>query len=261
MIPYFNLSTIWIGSIAINIWGLMVGLGFLTSLFLIHKRALKMSVSARQAVDLGLWIFLGAIIGGRLGFIGLYEPAYFAANPGEMFAIWRGGLSSIGGIAGAVAVFFIYTRKMRGMHLRFADVLSYAWPFGWAVGRLGCFFVHDHPGTLSHSWLAVRFPDGARLDMGLLEAIGAAFIALLVYRLARRPQLRGVITAVVVASYGALRFVLDFFRATDLATADVRYGGLTPAQYGSLILLVIGVVLWVRRGTPADADRYGVGVV
>lgn len=261
MIPYFNLAAIFIGSVRVNIWGLMVGLGLLTSLFLIHTRAKKVGVSTRHAIDVGLWIFLGAIIGGRLGFVGLYEPAYFALHPGEIIAIWNGGLSSIGGILGAVAVFFLYTRTMNGMRLRLADILSYAWPFGWAVGRLGCFFIHDHLGVLSQSFLAVRFPDGARFDMGLLESLGAALIAVLVYGMARRPQLRGALLAVVAMSYGVLRFILDFFRATDAWHIDVRYGGLTPAQYGSVILIVVGVVLWVRRGTTADADRYGAGVV
>lgn len=261
MIPYFTLAEVWILGVRVNMWGLMVGVGLLVSLYIIRSRARAASISARRAFDLGLWLFLGAIIGGRLGFVALYEFPYFAEYPEQVFALWNGGLSSIGGIAGAVAVFFIATHHDRRNRMRFADVLSYAFPFGWAIGRLGCFFIHDHPGTLSSSLLAVQFPGGARFDMGLMESLGTVLIAIAIFFIARRPRLRGIMTSVVAISYGLLRFLLDFLRPWVGEFAETRYSGLTPAQYGSLVLIAVGIGIWLGRGTEVDADRHGAGVV
>lgn len=261
MIPYFSLTYIWLGGLRINMWGLMIALGLLVSLYLAARYAKRHAIPVRQVIDLGLFMFLGAIIVARLMYITFYEPAYFATYPLEIFAIWNGGLSSIGGIMGAVAVFFIFLHRKRGMWLRLADVFCYAWPAGWAIGRMGCFFVHDHPGTLSSSLLAVRFPDGPRLDMGLMEAILVGILAMGVFVTARKPQLRGVATAFVMVGYGIMRFIMDFYRAADISGADMRYFGLTVAQYASVLLVIIGTAIWFRRGTPLDADRHGVGVV
>lgn len=260
MIPYLGLDAVWIGFVRVNMWGVLVACGFFLSVLLVRVRAKQVGISARHLTDLALWMFVGAIIGARLGFVLLYEPAYFLEHPRAIVALWHGGLSSIGGIVGAVGVFFLGTRHAHS-RMRIADVIAFAFPFGWVIGRIGCFLVHDHPGTLSHSLLAVRFPDGPRLDMGLLEALGTLCIVGFVYYASRRPVLRGGMTAIVSVGYGVLRFVLDFFRPVSGAFAETRYSGLTPAQYGSLILIAVGIALWLRRGTAVDADRHGAGVV
>jgi phosphatidylglycerol:prolipoprotein diacylglycerol transferase len=87
---------------------------------------------------------------------------------------------------------------------------------GWAVARLGCFTVHDHPGILTTLPLAVAFPEGPRHDLGLDDALVLIGIAVIVRVLDRSRTLRGRLLALVAALYGMARFGLDFLRARDL---------------------------------------------
>ena len=123
---------------------------------------------------------------------------------------------------------------------RFFDAVAYAFPFAWIFGRLGCSFAHDHLGVESASWLAVDFPGGPRFDLGLLELAYTLPLAILFHLLGRRPRATGLYLALFFVLYGPVRFLLDTLRATD-----VRYGGWTPGQYGSLLATLLG--LWMLR--------------
>ena len=121
-------------------------------------------------------------------------------------------------------------------------------------GRLGCSIAHDHPGLHSDAWFAVRYPDGGRLDLGLVELLITVPLALACFRLLRTPRPWGFYAGVICTYYAPLRFLLDFLRERAgvnvgqalLAGGDARYLGLTPAQWGCIPLLVLGVVL-LRR--------------
>jgi phosphatidylglycerol:prolipoprotein diacylglycerol transferase len=119
------------------------------------------------------------------------------------------------------------------------DVAAVSLWLGWGIGRIGCFLIHDHPGTLTHFVGGVQFPGGVRHDLGLYESlVGFALFLLsmlLFKRLVRRRW--GLVTLVSVTLYAIARFFLDFLRATDIASADARYASLTPAQWGMIVLV------------------------
>jgi phosphatidylglycerol:prolipoprotein diacylglycerol transferase len=119
--------------------------------------------------------------------------------------------------------------------------------------------VHDHPGRLTGFPLAVRFPGGARHDLGLYEAIVLFAIAALLWRLWSRRRLEGRLLGLLAVLYGFARFLLDFLRASDVAYADARYAGLTPAQYGSVLLVAWGAWRLARR-PPLPVPEPGGGV-
>jgi phosphatidylglycerol:prolipoprotein diacylglycerol transferase len=108
--------------------------------------------------------------------------------------------------------------------------------------------VHDHPGVRSNAWFAVAFPDGARLDMGLVDCVVLAVITLVLYLVARKKRPEGTIMGVLAIAYSVPRFFLDFFRATDLSFVDGRILGLTPAQWVTPVLAAAGVYLLVTAG-------------
>src|SRR5262249_46746852 len=103
-------------------------------------------------------------------------------------ALSRVAVSSLGGFAGAVlsGAAFCWRRKLDPW--RFADLGAYAFPFAWFFARMGCATAHDHLGKLSDAWLAVRFPSGPRLDMGLLEWMSIPPLIALVVIVARRTE-------------------------------------------------------------------------
>ena len=86
---------------------------------------------------------------------------------------------------------------------------SYAFPFAWIFGRLGCTIVHDHPGAHTTSWLAVRYPDGPRYDLGLLELLFTVLVAGAFLVLDRRKRPTGFYLGWFLLVYGLFRLLLD----------------------------------------------------
>jgi phosphatidylglycerol:prolipoprotein diacylglycerol transferase len=156
-------------------------------------------------------------------------------------------MSSFGGYLGAAIGAWLFTRR-RKIGLRpYAEVAAFVLPLGYGIGRIGCFLIHDHPGILSAFPLAVRFPEGARLDHGLLLSllgfgIFGAFVVL-----SRKGWKIGAdrwrYLPLLLMTYGIARLGLDFLRAWDLPQSDARYLYLTPAQYGAMVLVIAGVWL------------------
>ena len=108
--PIIDPVAIEIGPLAVRWYGLayMAGilLGWLYGRYLVSRPDLwngKPPMTISQADDFLLWITLGIVVGGRLGFVLFYEPSYFWANPAEIPAVWNGGMSFHGGLLGVVA--------------------------------------------------------------------------------------------------------------------------------------------------------------
>src|SRR5262249_30628801 len=135
---------------------------------------------------------------------------------------------------------------------KYADAVALGLAVGWIFGRTGCFTAHDHPGVRSSFFLAVRYPGGARLDLGLLELLFTIVMTVILFVYARKPRVPGRVIGLFATMSAPVRFGLDFLRATDYTAerADQRYAGLTPAQWGCIALLAVGVWL-LRRREPA----------
>ena len=173
-------------------------------------------------------------------------------DPRLLFQRWL-GLSSYGGFFGAMFGLWVW-KKRRGLPaMPLADAVCFGFPLGWFFGRMGCFVVHDHPGAKTDFFLAVDDYYGMgdpRHDLGLYEVIiaGAIMVLFLVIYFRRpdkanRPM--GLWCALMPLIYAPLRFGLDYLRATDLESSDVRYAGLTPGHYASLAMFVVALVmLW-----------------
>jgi phosphatidylglycerol:prolipoprotein diacylglycerol transferase len=183
---------------------------------------------------------------GHLVHLFLYHPEELAQGPLQLLKVWE-GLSSFGGLLGGVLAALVFFRIRKQPFSDYADALALGVAAGWAVARLGCFVIHDHPGVRSNFFLAVRFPGGPRLDMGLLDALVLGTCAAVLHLLRRNGEAEGRLLPLLALLYGVARFGLDFLRARDLAYVDARYGGLTPAQYACVLLVAYG--LWgLARG-------------
>jgi phosphatidylglycerol:prolipoprotein diacylglycerol transferase len=244
MLPYIEWRTIPIGPVTLQVWGLFAAIGVVAAVYFASWLAKRKGVDAAKIESLALWTIIAAFVGARLFHVLFYAPAHYLAYPSEILSVWKGGLSSFGGFFGAAVAAAWRIRKMGLPFLKTADIAVPATALGLGCGRIGCFLIHDHPGTLAHGigkWVAVKYPDGVRYDLGLL--LGAfdflMFAALMI--LMRKPRRDGWTLVLFLLVYAPVRFGLDFLRA-----ADVRYAGLTPGQYGSIILLIIGLVLAKR---------------
>lgn len=253
MLPYLHWTHITIGPLTLQVWGLFVAAGFLLGAYMAGRLATARGDHAKVIWDVVPWLMVAGLVGGRLGHVLLYDPRYFLANPAEIPAVWHGGASMFGGLIAAGAVMVWRLRKANVDVWRYADVMAFGLPFGKWLGRIGCFLIHDHPGTATDFVLGVQYPDGTiRHDLGLYLSLNAFVLGLLFLWLSRKERPVGTYLGVFAVWYGVTRFFLDFLRV-----ADTRYGALTPAQYLSILLVVygVGVLVWITKQTKDPACR------
>jgi len=247
---YIQLTKIDLGFFNIQIWGLFVALGILTFTLVLWKRSKGLKTDFAGLLDLSLYMIISGFIFARLFHIIFYELGFYYTHLIEIFKVWNGGLSSFGGFFGAGVGFYWYVRRKTELKNKIwilLDQLSFAALFGWIIGRLGCASIHDHLGRISNSFLAVNFPGTARLDMAIMEILFLIPLAVLFFILRKKSLFTGFYFCTVLIYYGSLRFVLDFFRATDIIQPDVRYLGLTPGQYSGIVLVVLGFILFRKK--------------
>lgn len=218
-----------IGPLSLRPTGLLGAAGLLLGLLVAARAARRDGLDHRPLVR-------AVVVAAGAGLVGAHLVHLLAYHPEELVDPWAllrlgDGLSSMGGLLGGALGLARSLRSRSPGFRRYADALALGLAPGWAVGRVGCALVRDHPGHRTGFPLAAAYPDGARHDLGtyevaLLVALSAGLLAL-----RRRGLLRGRLLSVLALGYGVGRFGLDFLRATDLPGADPRLAGLTPAQW------------------------------
>ena len=224
-----------------------------------------------QVEDLLTWIIIGVVVGGRLGFVLFYQPAYYLQNPVEILKIWQGGMAFHGGFLGVVVAGWLYTRSQGIPRLAAGDAIALGVPVGLMLGRIANFIngelwgrPTDLPwGVIFPHPLAQECPDVAGLcarhPSQLYEAFleGIVLLGVILWLAYRRGALQvpGQITGVFIAGYGLARFIVEYFRQADpqFITPDNPLGlvigsgqvGLTMGQLLSLPMVAVGVALIV----------------
>lgn len=240
-------------TVALKPFGTLVALGLYAGTLSALRVARRRGVSERAMVSFLTWIVISSFFFAHVLDTLSYYPAEALRDPWSLLRLWE-GLSSFGGFTGCVLGGVAWRFWHKTPILAYADIVASCFPVSWTFGRLGCSIAHDHPGVQSSVWFAVRYPDGGRLDLGLLELAITVPLMLVFFRLLRKPRPWGFYAGVMCVYYAPLRFLMDFLRERSgvnvgsalLAGGDARYFALTPAQWGCLPLLALGVVLLVR---------------
>ncbi|HET9299081.1 MAG TPA: prolipoprotein diacylglyceryl transferase family protein [Candidatus Polarisedimenticolaceae bacterium] len=255
VLPYVELPDLHLFGFPIHPFGIFAAIGvYVGGVLTVRGGRTYGPGDTKTLSEVFSWALIGGLLGAHLVHVLGYHPELLRTQGAVvLLKIWD-GVSSMGGILGGMAGVFLYLQR-RGLRFRpYSDALALGLAPGWTVARIGCAVVHDHPGVRSNAWFAVAFPDGPRLDMGLLDCVLLAVITLVLYLLARKPRPQGTLMGVLAVAYCVPRFFLDFFRARDLAFVDGRVLGLTPAQWITPVLAALGIYLLVsaRRETPAS---------
>lgn len=251
-----------IGPLAIRWYGLMYLVGFLLFLVLGKVRARDpwRDMRSQDVDDLLFYGMIGTIIGGRLGHVFFYGPlSYYLANPLEIFAVWKGGMASHGGIIGVIVAMAIFARVRGKSFLRVADFVVPLVPLGLGAGRIGNFINGELWGRAADPSLpwAVVFPHAgdalarhpSQIYQFLLEGV-LLFAILWIY--SRQPRAPGTVGGLFLIFYGLLRIVGEVFREPEALYGYMPLG-LSAGQWLSVPMIVIGVVCFVllRRNKAA----------
>lgn len=246
MIPYIQSHTFSLGPIVLQTWGVFVAAGFMLGGWMAAKRAMSRGLDPKVVWDLVFWIFIAAFIGARLLQVGI-EWDYYLAHPWNAIDPRQPGYAIMGGFLGALGAFLVIARRKGLNLLEYADTLVWGLPWGCGVGRIGCFLIHDHPGTLTSFIGGVNYPDGVRHDLGLYLSIFGFALGTLFVLLDRKRRASGFYVGLFLILYGIGRFLLDFLRLLDH-----RYGRLTATQWMLIAFVAFGLWLLrkIQRSTP-----------
>lgn len=253
MIPYIEQPKLPIGPLTIHAFGALVATGVIVGTEILRRRAMRDGLDPRYVQRLITWVLVGGFVGAHLVDRFIYFPRETLENPWTIVMVWQ-GISSFGGFLGGAIAAVAFLRRVKlpdsATLWRYLDVIAYGLCFGWLFGRIGCFLAFDHPGTPTTFFLGEDNGKGVVIhNLGLYEAIYTVVIIAVMWVVARRPQPPGTLVGVLATVYAPIRFLLDFLRVRD-----VRYGGLTPGQWGALAAFGLGIYIIAqarRRATAA----------
>jgi phosphatidylglycerol:prolipoprotein diacylglycerol transferase len=256
--PSFNFGGTHVDSITIKPFGTLVATGVYLGWKLCVRQAKRLGLDAETMNSFFTWIVGGGFIGGHVFDVLLYhsdrltEAKSILEAIEELVFVWR-SQSSFGGFMGAVLGLIAWKYKFKVKDaFAYCDTAGSTFPIGWVFGRMGCTFAHDHPGMRSSAWFAVKYPGGARFDLGLYEMLFTIPLALTFLWLMRKPRPYGLYIGLMCTAYAPTRFAMDFLRAEDIHDADPRHLGLTPAQWLCTVLLAGGLYFLMRAMKAAE---------
>ncbi len=209
--------------------------------------------------DFLLFSFLGAIIGGRLGYVFFYNFSFYLAHPlaiispfdsvtGELVGIY--GMSYHGGLIGALLFALFFARENKLSFWALADFVVPAIPAGYFFGRIGNFLNGELYGRATDALAGMYFPSDylgvLRHPSQLYEALLEGLLLFLIFwKIRNRVELQGKFLACYLISYAAMRFLGEFFREPD-PQIGFLFGSFTLGQLFSVAMLFIGLIL-LRR--------------
>jgi len=277
------------GPIAISPHGLFIAIGFLAGAWWMLREGPKRGVSAEHINTMLFWALVGAIVGARL----FYVIAHFSefAGIGDMLSIWRGGISLLGGITGAILINLPLIRKYGYRFFQVMDSAAIGMAFGIFVGRTGDLIIGDHLGKPTSWLLAWTYRGGnlagfdcvggqcaemlqGNLQLGITRA-GATMIDATGQPIAQGVGVHQTALYDMISALFLFLFLywlnkkprregvlfcsfLIWYGCTriveDFLRVDKRFFGLTGSQWTSIAAITVSVVLLVKWAI--DAKRH-----
>lgn len=237
-----------LGPFEIRYYALAYLLGAVLTYFFIKKIAKERSlrIEDRDVLDFVAYTLLSIILFSRIFYVVFYNFSYFISNPFEIIAIWRGGLSFHGGLAGAVIAGIYFAGKWKISFWKLADMAVVPVAVCLFLGRIGNFINGELYGRLTSVPWAVKFKDaeGYRHPSQLYEAGKNLFMFAVLYIIRNKKLKDGVMFSLFIVMYGALRFFIEFFREPDAQVGFVIWG-LSMGQLLCIAMLLFGVPMLV----------------
>jgi phosphatidylglycerol---prolipoprotein diacylglyceryl transferase len=279
-LPAIDPVAVSIGPIAIRWYALAYIAGLLGGWFMARRLAAVRGLwgplkppTANDIDDLIVWVTLGVVLGGRIGYILFYSFDSYLAQPLEILAIWRGGMAFHGGFLGAILALVLFARS-RGLNaLAMLDLAAVVTPIGLFFGRIANFINGELWGRPAPDFpYAFVFPGAGpvpRHPSQLYEAFGEGLLLFIVMLIAvrrfgfRRPGLLG---GIFVLGYAVARIVCEFFREPDPqlgflfgTSVDALNGGVTMGMLLSLPMALVGLMVIVLALRGATRPRAAAG--
>jgi phosphatidylglycerol:prolipoprotein diacylglycerol transferase len=251
MYPHIDPIALKIGPMEIHWYGIMYLVAFASAWFLAWIRARKPNSgwTLEQISDLIFYGAVGAVLGGRIGYMLFYDFSNFIHQPWIIIRVWDGGMSFHGGLIGAMVAILLFGRKYHKRFFEVGDFTAPLVPLGLAAGRIGNFINGELWGRVTTMPWGMVYPNAGPLPRHpseLYEAFLEGIVLFLIMWLySAKPKPRMAVTALFLLGYGVIRFTVEFFRQPDPQLGFVAFGWMTQGQLLSIPMIVIGAILLV----------------
>ena len=248
----FDPVAIQIFSVEIRWYSLAYIIGILFGWFLSKRIFIKDPLLKEKFDDYITYLIIGIIIGGRLGYVLLYNPNFYLNNLFDVFKIWQGGMSFHGGLVGVIAMSVLFAKKNGQDSYIYLDVVSIVAPIGIFFGRISNFINSELYGIETNLPWAVKFIQVDNLyrhPSQLYEAIFEGlilFIVLIYFRKKGFMKIPGLISGLFLIFYSFFRFIIEFVRVPDEQLGYIFFN-LTMGQIVSFIFFLIGSYLVITK--------------
>jgi phosphatidylglycerol:prolipoprotein diacylglycerol transferase len=238
-----------LGMFQIRWYGLMYVIGFIIAGYffklLIKKKFFNVPIE--QVDNLVTTLIICMFIGARSFYIFIYNWDYYSAHLTDIFAIWKGGLSFHGALAGLLGGGYLFAWRNKIPWSQVMDVVALGGTQGLFFGRIGNFINGELYGRITDSSFGIIFPDGgpfprhpSQLYEGFLEGL---ILFLLLWLYLKKATRYGQVASVFLMGYGLFRFVIEFFREPD-AQLGYYFGFMTMGQILCFIMIFIGALAY-----------------
>ena len=248
LINNFDPVAIHIFSLEIKWYSLAYIIGILLGWILSKRFFISDPKIKEKFDDFVTYIILGIIIGGRLGYVFIYNPDYYLNNLIDIFKIWHGGMSFHGGLIGVIIVSIVFSKKNGQNAFSYLDIISLVAPIGIFFGRLANFINSELYGIETKVPWAVKFVKVDNLyrhPSQLYEAFFEGLILFLILVYFKNKgflKFPGFISGLFLTLYSIFRFFIEFLRVPDEQMGYLIFN-LTMGQIISFIFLFVGSYL------------------
>ncbi len=251
--PDFDPVALRLGPLAVRWYGLMYLIGFIGGQWLGKVRVRTqpwLDWTVEQVDEFLTFVVFGVILGGRLGYVLFYKPAYYATHLSEVPQMWQGGMSFHGGLLGVILASAWFARRHGKRWFAVTDFVAPLVTVGLGAGRIGNFINAELPGRVTDLPWGMVFPhtDGfARHPSQLYEAFaeGPLLLAVL-WWFSRRPRPLGATSGLFLLSYGSFRFVIEYAREPDDFLGLLHFG-FSMGQWLCVPMIGLGAWLLITR--------------
>ena len=233
------------------------GAGFCLMKYLTSRKDAEIQLSKKQMDDFLSYFVLGAIIGGRLGYVLFYNLPFFLHHPLEIFALWHGGMSFHGGFLGAIVISFLFAKNQHFKNgslvnnsFKILDILAVLSPIGLALGRIANFINMEIMGRATDSPWGVVFVGQTNIPRHpsplyefATEGVILFIIMMLLYFKTNLRKHTGALSGIFCILYAIFRIFCEQFRQPDAQIGFLTSWGLTQGMLLSGIMIIIGVVV------------------
>lgn len=264
-IPYPQISPTLIafGPVRIRWYALMYVAGYAIGSVILQRRVRKglLTIPLVDVDTFAIYLFGGMLLGARLFYATVYQPAIWTRSPLEIFAVWHGGLSFHGAMLGMAVACVVFAKRHQIPFAMAADALAYAAPPGLLLGRIGNFINAELYGRPTDVPWAMRFPTDpehllrhpSQLYESLFEGLVLGFALWTLQRVTLRhgTYRLGSLAGAFLLLYGTGRFFLEYTRQPD-AQLGLLTATLSMGQWLCVAMIMAGTVwlLRVRRRAP-----------